>query len=78
MLGHLKKAFKKSAGARAKELMIFGDETKELNSRLDSRTKVQNGAFSTATDVLFYCVEKGWISEEQAEQYGADVSTILE
>jgi hypothetical protein len=74
MLGHLKKAFKKTGGT----LTVFNEQTKELNSRLDSRTKVENGAFGTATDVLCYCVGMGWVSEEQAEEYGADVSTILE
>lgn len=78
MLGYLRKVFKKADGAGSKPLKAFNEETKELSNRLDSRTKLENGAFLTATDVLYYCLEKGWVSEEQAEEYGADMSTILE
>ncbi|TVY19751.1 putative serine/threonine-protein kinase haspin-like [Lachnellula arida] len=41
------------------------------------RTKIQNGAFGTATETLCYCVERGWVSEVQAEEYGADVSGVF-
>jgi len=78
MLGYLKKVFKKADGAGSKPLKSFNEEAKELSNLLDSRTKLENGAFLTATDVLCYCLEKGWVSEEQAEEYGADLSTILE
>lgn len=78
MLGYLKKTFKRSGSASSQPLRVFSDETKELNTRLDPRTKIENGAFSTATDVLCHCIEKGWVSEEQAEDYGADITVLHE
>lgn len=78
MVGYLKKVFKKANSGKVQALKKFNDEMKELNRRLDCRTKVENGGFGTATEVLWYCVESGWVSEVQAEEYGADVSTIVE
>jgi len=46
----------------------------ELNKRLDVRTKY--GAFESATDVLVFAAEQGWISAEQMESYGVDSSIL--
>lgn len=40
-------------------------EAKELKRRLDTRTKVENGAFSTAEDVLTWMIQAGWVTEDQ-------------
>ncbi|TVY36938.1 putative serine/threonine-protein kinase haspin-like protein [Lachnellula occidentalis] len=67
------------SGRTSKDVLAaFNEETKTLTGRLDPRTKISNGAFGTATEVLFYCVERGWVSEVQAEEYGADVSGVFE
>lgn len=46
---------------------------RELERRLDTRTKVENGAFGTAEEVLTWMIEEGWVT---AEQINGD-STIL-
>jgi serine/threonine-protein kinase haspin len=40
-------------------------EAKELKRRFDVRTKVVNGAFSTAEDVLTWMIQAGWVTEDQ-------------
>jgi hypothetical protein len=57
-------------------MMIFEKETKELQSKLNVRTLPENGAFSTAQEVLQYVAMKGWVSAEQLEASGVD-STFL-
>jgi serine/threonine-protein kinase haspin len=46
----------------------------KLRRKLDVRTK--NGAFGSATDVLVFAVEQGWITEEQMESHGVDSSIL--
>ena len=70
----LMKEFKKKGDP--KNLTDFQKITTELKRRLNVRTKVENGAFENAADVLQYIADKGWVSEEQLEGYGVD-STIL-
>lgn len=91
ILGYLKKALKKTSSTSTRNmkgkkgngkgsndvLALFNEETKGLTGKLDFRTKIANGAFGTATEVLLYCVERGWVSEVQAEEYGADVSGVF-
>jgi hypothetical protein len=57
-------------------MVVFKQETRELSKRLDTRTKVENGAFSSAQEVMAYIAEMGWVSEEQVERYGVD-STMM-
>jgi hypothetical protein len=57
-------------------MMVFKKETRELNKRLHTRTKVENGAFTSAQEVMAYIAEMGWVSEEQIERYGVD-STMM-
>ncbi|TVY54784.1 putative serine/threonine-protein kinase haspin-like protein [Lachnellula cervina] len=69
---------KRGNGKGSKDVLaLFNEETKGLTGKLDFRTKIANGAFGTATEVLLYCVERGWVSEVQAEEYGADVSGVF-
>jgi serine/threonine-protein kinase haspin len=46
---------------------------RELTSRFDLRSKQ---GFDSATEVLLFAVEQGWITNEQIEENGLD-STIL-
>jgi hypothetical protein len=57
-------------------MMVFEKETKELQSKLNVRALPENGAFSTAQEVLEYVAMKGWVSAEQLEASGVD-STFL-
>ncbi|KAE8447137.1 hypothetical protein EG329_011121 [Mollisiaceae sp. DMI_Dod_QoI] len=52
-------------------------ETAELRRRLDTRTKIDNGAFSSAQDILLWMSEQGWVSEEQIAGEGGDETTFL-
>jgi serine/threonine-protein kinase haspin len=63
-------------GGDKNEMVVFKQETRELSKRLDTRTKVENGAFSSAQEVMAYIAEMGWVSEEQVEKYGVD-STMM-
>jgi len=63
-------------GGDRNEIVLFKKETRELNKRLDTRTKVENGAFESAQAVMAYIAEMGWVSEEQIERYGVD-STMM-
>lgn len=77
ILSYLTKTFKRSKPLNCKEdLKAFETETKVLKRKLDVRMKVENGAFSSAMEVLEYAFGKGWVSEEQLEEFGMD-STIL-
>jgi serine/threonine-protein kinase haspin len=77
VLAYLLKAYKKSGGNK-NDLNEFTVDTKELNKRLNFKTKVENGAFTSAHDVLAYVVSMGWVSEEQLENYGVDESILGE
>jgi len=57
------------------ELQKFKKETTELMKRLNVMTKVKNGAFRSAKDVLDFVYQQGWVNEEQVQDYGD--STIL-
>ncbi|KAL2064679.1 hypothetical protein VTL71DRAFT_3817 [Oculimacula yallundae] len=78
ILSFLTKQFKKhSRGLKtARDLVTFEAEIKDMKRRLDVRTKVENGAFENACQVLDYVFLKGWVSEEQLGGAGID-STIL-
>ena len=78
ILSFLTKQFKKhSRGPKAaKDLATFEAEIKDLKRRLDVRTKIENGAFVSACQVLDYVFGRGWVSEEQLGSAGVD-STIL-
>ncbi|KAH7416770.1 hypothetical protein BKA64DRAFT_276586 [Cadophora sp. MPI-SDFR-AT-0126] len=78
ILSFLTKQFKKhSPGPKAaKYLATFEAEIKDMKRRLDVRTKVENGAFVSACQVLDYVFGRGWVSEEQLGSAGVD-STIL-
>ncbi|PVH78989.1 hypothetical protein DL98DRAFT_421218 [Cadophora sp. DSE1049] len=78
ILSFLTKQFKKhSRGLGAiTDLATFEAEIKDLKRRLDVRTKVENGAFVSACQVLDYVFGRGWVSEEQLGSAGVD-STIL-
>ncbi|KAL5322366.1 hypothetical protein ACEPPN_010339 [Leptodophora sp. 'Broadleaf-Isolate-01'] len=78
MLSFLTKQFKKhSRGPKAtKDIVTFETEIKDMKRRLDVRTKVENGAFESACQVLDYVFLRGWVSEEQLGGAGMD-STIL-
>ena len=64
LLGYVKKNFKNSGG-NLRELAHFEVETSEMKRRLDPRTLVKNGAFSSAGEIYQYVVEQGWITAEQ-------------
>ncbi|KAK0118595.1 hypothetical protein ONS96_011687 [Cadophora gregata f. sp. sojae] len=74
ILSFLTKQFKRhSRGPKAtKDLATFEAEIKDLKRRLDVRTKVENGAFVSACQVLDYVFGKGWVSEEQLGSAGVD------
>ncbi|CZT13510.1 uncharacterized protein RCO7_09304 [Rhynchosporium graminicola] len=78
ILSFLTKQLKKhSPGSKIKkDLVTFEAEIKDMKRRLDVRTKVENGAFESACQVLDYVFLKGWVSEEQLGGAGLD-STIL-
>jgi serine/threonine-protein kinase haspin len=67
LLGYVKENFKKNSGD-AGELSMFEKETKDLSSRLDYRSSVRKGAFSTALEVYQYVIQEGWITKEQVEE----------
>ena len=71
---YLQRDFKKQGGEKA-VLKEFLAQTKELRTRMDTRTK--EGAFGSAQEVLVYVVEQGWVSEEQLEERGVDSSSFL-
>ncbi|KUJ07155.1 uncharacterized protein LY89DRAFT_789946 [Mollisia scopiformis] len=50
-------------------------EAKELKRQFEPMTKVENGAFSTAQDVLVWLVGAGWVTEEQIS--GEDGTSFL-
>ncbi|KAG9229392.1 putative serine/threonine-protein kinase haspin like protein [Amylocarpus encephaloides] len=70
LLGYLKKNLYQIPCSTFGTLKDFNAETKELSKRMDTRTKVENGAFLSATEVLEFCIGQGWISYEQAEVSG--------
>ncbi|RDL37447.1 uncharacterized protein BP5553_04880 [Venustampulla echinocandica] len=76
ILGHLKREFKKKNGASSPELRQFTEETKELSKRLDPRTKVENGAFQTAYEVLEFVLWQGWVTYDQADASGVEFDTL--
>lgn len=77
ILSYLTKQFKKSKSRGWKDsLAKFEGEVKEVKRRLDVRTKVENGAFSSAMEILDFVFELGWVNEEMLEGFGMD-STIL-
>lgn len=50
-------------------------DIKAMKTRFDFRTKVENGAFSTAQDVLVWMIEQGWVTDDQIA--GEDGTTFL-
>ena len=64
LLGYVKMNFRDSGGD-AEELRQFEVATKDLKRRLDPRTLVTNGGFSSANDICEYIGKEGWISIEQ-------------
>ncbi|PBP26688.1 hypothetical protein BUE80_DR002351, partial [Diplocarpon rosae] len=78
ILSYLTKTFKKSSGSESvkRELRSFEADTRDLKRRLDVRTKVENGAFSSAMEVLDFVYGRGWVGESQLEEFGME-STVL-
>lgn len=78
ILSFLTKQFKKhSRSPKAKKALVeFEAEIKDLKRRLDVRTKVENGAFESACQVLDYVFGMGWVSEEQLGGAGVDGSVL--
>ena len=77
LLGYLKKQIGKLKGPVLDDLKNFISQTAELSKRMDPRTKIENGAFESATQVLEYVIEQGWVSCEQAEVVGTSEPSIL-
>ncbi|KAF4622651.1 hypothetical protein G7Y89_g14377 [Cudoniella acicularis] len=68
LFNYLKRIFKETTDEDGlAELKKFIEETKEFSKCLDTRTKVENGAFMCAQDVFAYVIEVGWMTREQAE-----------
>ncbi|KAG0647541.1 Serine threonine-kinase haspin [Hyphodiscus hymeniophilus] len=64
LLGYLKKNFRDSGG-NLEDLRRFEKDTTELKRRLDPRTLVKNGAFTSAIDVSIYVQDMEWITDTQ-------------
>jgi serine/threonine-protein kinase haspin len=80
ILTYLLKTYQ-APGLRPKERRALNHltaEIKELQKRLNVKTKVANGAFTSAQEVLAFVVDAGWVTEEQLEKYGVDESTLGE
>ena len=75
LLSYLIKAAKK-AGVSKREMTQLNDEIRELNRRLNVRTKIENGAFSTAADILEFAAAQGWVNDQQIESYGVDITVL--
>lgn len=75
LLNYLTTNFKLCATSRG-GIAEFLNATVTLKSRLDTRTLPKNGAFGTAQEVLLFCYEQEWVSEEQLMDHGVD-TTIL-
>jgi serine/threonine-protein kinase haspin len=75
LLSYLIKAAKK-AGVLKWEMTQLNDEIRELNRRLNVRTKIENGAFSTAADILEFAAAQGWVNDQQIESYGVDITVL--
>ncbi|OWP05445.1 hypothetical protein B2J93_7646 [Marssonina coronariae] len=74
ILSYLTKTFKKSSRSQSvkEQLRAFEADTRDLKRRLDVRTKVENGAFSSATEVLNFVYGRGWVGESQLEDFGME------
>lgn len=66
----LKKKMKKFPKMSNEFLM----ETKVFEKKLLPRSLTTDGSFSTAQEVLEYMVNEGWVSIDQAKEYGCDSS----
>jgi hypothetical protein len=77
LLNYLKKQLGKKKGPVLDALKDFVNETMEMSKRMDPRTKIENGAFMSATQVLEYVIAQGWVSCEQAEVVGTSELSIL-
>lgn len=75
LFGYLKKNYKDSGGDPS-DWSRFSVETSEFTKRLNFKTLVANGAFSTAGDAFEYICEKGWLTAEQIVDL-AEGSSIL-
>lgn len=61
-----------------REFNLFVTAIKELQKRLNTKTKIENGAFTSAQDVLAFALQERWVTEQQLEQYGVDESSLGE
>jgi len=77
LLGYLKRSFNKSGGD-ADEMTKFEADTKELKTKLDPRTRITNGAFSSALEVFEYIAIRQWISQEQVQELSEQASFLSE
>ncbi|EHL02495.1 putative serine/threonine-protein kinase haspin like protein [Glarea lozoyensis 74030] len=77
LLGYLKKQLIRLKGPILDDLKNFNAQTVELSKRMDPRTKIENGAFESATQVLEYVIARGWVSCEQAEVVGTSEPSFL-
>jgi hypothetical protein len=77
LLNYLKKQLARRKEPVLDDLKEFSTETVEMSKRMDPRTKIENGAFISATQVLEYVIAQGWVSCEQAEVVGTSELSIL-
>lgn len=76
LINHLKKKFKADTnGQRQSELSLLEADMREFTKRLDARTKIENGAFMSATECFTYAIDQGWYPEDMVN---ADQSAILD
>jgi len=71
----LVKRYRKTARDAA-GLREFEEEVEELNHRLKPRVSPAEKPFHSAVEVLDYVYSKGWVNEEQVENYGVDISLL--
>ena len=75
---YLVKSYKRDASGLPGNMNTFLDATKELSRRFNVRTKVENGGFKTAQEVLEYCISKEWVTVQQVENYGCGALEFVE
>jgi hypothetical protein len=61
-----------------REFNLFITAIKELQKRLNTKTKIENGAFTSAQEVLAFALQERWVTEQQLERYGVDESSLGE
>ncbi|CAG8977549.1 hypothetical protein HYALB_00012355 [Hymenoscyphus albidus] len=70
LLGYLKKQFTQSPTYTREANATFQTEIREIERGMSTRTKIDNGAFTSAAQVLERCMELGYIHYEDFEASG--------